>query len=574
MKKITSRKIKFSCLLIGAFVMISATGKAQFGASPWTAPSGTYTVPANVTSITIECWGGGGGGGGAKETGLVMAAAGGGGGGVYSIVTVPVSSGQTIVVTNGAGGTAGSASPANGGNGGTSSVTLNGTTVGSANGGTGGTKGSNSFGGGGARGTGGTGTLSLGGNGTAGNASGNATIAGDGGNGGGTAGGTGGFGGSTQPAGSQPGGAGNLPGGGGGGAAANDINNSISRSAAGGAGGAGQVIITYTLPVFSITGVSPSSGCANSTVTITGVNIDSATAVTIGGVAVASITSNTSTQIVAVIGNGTTSGTVSVTNPHGTTTSTATFSVTAIPTQPGTITGSASVCASSSNIYSVAAVSGATSYTWVLPNGWTGTSTTNSITAVTDTSSGIVSVIASNACGSSPAQTLSVTNIPTPTVTQSPLGSVCLNSAAFTLSGGSPTGGTYSGNGVSVGNVFTPSVAGAGTFPIHYTYHYGTCSITVSANITVTSTCAGIETNYLDNDVSVYPNPANGIINIDIKNVKVQSLKVINVIGEVVYQSANINSKSTVDVSSFAKGIYSIEFIINNTKVVKKLVVQ
>ena len=574
MKKITSRAIKSSSFLLAAFMMISFTGKAQFGASPWTAPNGTYTVPANVTSITIECWGGGGGGGGAKESGLVMAAAGGGGGGVYSTVTVAVTSGQTIVVANGAAGTAGSASPANGGNGGTSSVTLASTIVCSANGGTGGTKGSDNFGGGGARGTGGTGTTTLGANGTAGNASGNNTIGGDGGNGGGAAGGAGGSGGSTQPAGSQPGGAGNVPGGGGGGAAANDISNQISRSSAGGAGGAGQVVITYTLPVFSITSISPASGCANSSVTITGVNIDSATSVTIGGVAVASITSNTSTQIVVVIGSGTTSGAVSVTNSHGTTTSITNFSVTAIPVQPGTITGSASVCASSSNIYSVAAVSGATSYTWTLPNGWTGTSATNSITAVTDTSSGIVSVIASNACGSSPAETLSVTNIPTPSVTQSPLGSVCLNAAAFTLSGGSPTGGTYSGNGVSVGNVFTPSIAGAGTFPIHYTYHYGTCSISVSSNITVTSTCAGIETNYLENDVSVYPNPASGIINIDIKNVKVQSLKIINVIGEVVYQSASISSKSTVDVSTFAKGIYSIEFIINNTKVVKKLVVQ
>ncbi|HPF00186.1 MAG TPA: hypothetical protein PKY63_05930, partial [Bacteroidales bacterium] len=29
--------------------------------------SGTWTCPAGVTSVTVECWGGGGGGGGTKN---------------------------------------------------------------------------------------------------------------------------------------------------------------------------------------------------------------------------------------------------------------------------------------------------------------------------------------------------------------------------------------------------------------------------------------------------------------------------------------------------------------------------
>jgi hypothetical protein len=80
-----------------------------------------------------------------------------------------------------------------------------------------------------------------------------------------------------------------------------------------------------------------------------------------------------------------------------------------LPAQPGTITGNTSVTSGSSNTYSVAAVSGATSYTWTLPSGWSGSSTTTSITATAGGAGGIISVKANNACGTGTARTLAVT---------------------------------------------------------------------------------------------------------------------------------------------------------------------
>ena len=82
-----------------------------------------------------------------------------------------------------------------------------------------------------------------------------------------------------------------------------------------------------------------------------------------------------------------------------------------IPAMPGTITGSATVCANQSGVtYSVAAVAGATSYSWTLPAGATITngSGTNSITVTFGTSSGSVSVKAVNTCGQSSARNLTV----------------------------------------------------------------------------------------------------------------------------------------------------------------------
>ena len=59
----------------------------------------TYTVPAGVTQVTVECWGGGGRGGTRSSNGR----GGGGGGGAYSRSTVTVTPGNTYTVTVGAG---------------------------------------------------------------------------------------------------------------------------------------------------------------------------------------------------------------------------------------------------------------------------------------------------------------------------------------------------------------------------------------------------------------------------------------------------------------------------------------
>jgi hypothetical protein len=79
-----------------------------------------------------------------------------------------------------------------------------------------------------------------------------------------------------------------------------------------------------------------------------------------------------------------------------------------VPGQPGTITGNTSVAAGSSQTYSIASVPNATSYTWTLPSGWSGSSTSTSITTTAGTAGGTISVRANNSCGSGTARSLSV----------------------------------------------------------------------------------------------------------------------------------------------------------------------
>jgi hypothetical protein len=76
-----------------------------------------------------------------------------------------------------------------------------------------------------------------------------------------------------------------------------------------------------------------------------------------------------------------------------------------------------SVCLNSTNAYSIQAVSGATSYTWTLPSGWSGNSTSTSIAATAGSGSGIIRVSANNAFGPGPSRTLNVTVVEVPAQT-------------------------------------------------------------------------------------------------------------------------------------------------------------
>ncbi|WP_264520913.1 beta strand repeat-containing protein [Flavobacterium sp. N1994] len=221
----------------------------------------SFTVPAGVTSLTVECWGAGGSGGG--TAGNATASGGGGGGGGYSKNTVAVVSGSSINYTIGAGGTGTTANGANGG-----ATTFS--TV-AANGGFGGMQGNSNSGVGGAGGTGTTfnggkganGILSNSGGGGAGSAgsasNGNSATNGTGANAvtNGAAGGNGGVGYIFNFLGllinvGNDGLTGANPGGGGGGGDNGDFG-FFGFYYLGGDGGDGQIKITYNCAAFSLT---------------------------------------------------------------------------------------------------------------------------------------------------------------------------------------------------------------------------------------------------------------------------------------------------------------------------------
>ncbi|PNQ73821.1 hypothetical protein C1T31_05680 [Hanstruepera neustonica] len=233
----TKTTLFFNLLLSAVFMLFfSLQGFGQtFTDNTPQAAAETWTVPAGVSSITIECWGAGGAGGGSSSG---SSGGSGGGGGGYTINTFTVTVGQVVTYRVGSGGAG--ASQAAGGAG--TNTTVNAPFNLAANGGAGGGANMGTPGAGGTA-TGGS-TNAVGQPGILGT-TGNGGNGGDGANGG--AGGAGATSGNGNP--------GLPPGGGGGGA----IRQGGNRT--GGAGANGQIRITYTISF-----APPNDECANAEV--------------------------------------------------------------------------------------------------------------------------------------------------------------------------------------------------------------------------------------------------------------------------------------------------------------------
>ena len=223
-------------------------------------------------------------------------------------------------------------------------------------------------------------------------------------------------------------------------------------------------------------------------------------------------TSVASTVDSILVTPGTGNGTITVTanNACGAS-SPATLTITVVngvPATPGAITGNTSVCGNTNQTYSVAAVSGATSYTWTLPSGWSGTSTTNTINTTVGSVGVNVTVVAVNGCGSSAASSLTV-SLPTPPAVTTPVTIACgatatLNATgADTLkwfnqsSGGNPiaTGGTYTTPALTTNTTYyvESDVNSGSGYSTPYDSTMGAGSISTNATryeiFTVNATC-------------------------------------------------------------------------------------
>lgn len=327
--------------------------------------NGTIVVPAGVTVMDVQAWGGGGAGGGAGGSGLLEGRSGGGGGGgayARSNITVVASNTLNIVV---AAQTAGTVN--NGSAGGHSTVTGYETVIYAA-GGAGGL--ANNAGGAPAGGAGGSTTASIGTTkaaGEAGGAGGNVLAAlllssGKGGNGASPGGGAGGPSVPSLVLGTAVGNAGTAPGGGGSGS----MSSALAAAQPGGAGARGQVIVTYTCPTYSITGISAVNVCSNlgttSVVTLTSsaASLPTGTYTVTYNRSIPSATGLTATMTVTNAGTGTftaaglnTVGTsnITVTNLTSGVCSSAisTSNVTTVtifaPSAGGTVAGGTTICA-------------------------------------------------------------------------------------------------------------------------------------------------------------------------------------------------------------------------------------
>lgn len=214
-----------------------------------------------------------------------------------------------------------------------------------------------------------------------------------------------------------------------------------------------------------------------------------------------------------------------------------TVPVTTIPATPSSISGPTPICLNTTNTYSVTALTNATSYNWTLPNGWTGTSATNSISATAGSTGGSVQVTATNVCGTSPVQSLPVVvNAPAPAITfnHSPSGIPCsgtnITFSAVYVDGGTTPSFQWKRNGQNVGTnsptYVTSSLINGDAISVVLTSNATCTNVTTVAStvqniqlnptqapgininsIPLSSICQGAELNLTSNIVGGGPNP-------------------------------------------------------------------
>ena len=73
-------------------------------------------------------------------------------------------------------------------------------------------------------------------------------------------------------------------------------------------------------------------------------------------------------------------------------------------------------------------------------------------------------------------------------------------------------------------------------------------------------------------NIEVYPNPTNGIVNINTENR--YSIKLFNILGELIMEEDLIDVSSKIDLSSLKSGIYYIDFYNDKLVDTKKIVLE
>jgi hypothetical protein len=171
-----------------------------------------------------------------------------------------------------------------------------------------------------------------------------------------------------------------------------------------------------------------------------------------------------------------------------------------------------------------------------------------------------------NGCENTSSQTITVHDLPV--VSLGTYTSVCDYTPAFTLTGGLPVGGTYSGTGVTTGS-FDPASAGLGTHTITYSYtDANSCENSATESILVDG-CAGI-TEASDVEVRLFPNPTS--TNFSISGINPELIELVDQRGRVV--KTFTDEKESYSIEGLNTGVYTVLIYSNSTRISTKLIVR
>lgn len=190
-------------------------------------------------------------------------------------------------------------------------------------------------------------------------------------------------------------------------------------------------------------------------------------------------------------------------------------------------------------------------------NVWSNNATTQDI-SITATGDYSVVYTDGNGCTATSNTISAVVNALTP-LTYDDLGTTCDYYAPIAVNFASPTGGTYSGTGVS-GTTFDPAVTGTGSHTVTYSYTDANGCTNTAGAIIVVDACASIDENTTP-VFSIVPNPISDNLNIIVEGEF--SYTIFDSKGKKVANGQG-NSSTKVNTTQFESGVYLINVTTEN----------
>lgn len=240
---------------------------------------------------------------------------------------------------------------------------------------------------------------------------------------------------------------------------------------------------------------------------------------------------------------------------------------------PSVISGPNSICALTTNTYSV--INNPTVvYNWTIPVGWTGTSFTNSINVTDNATSGTIEVTAENVCGPSASSTLAISvepGAPTASFTSSNIA----NNYTFTSTSTDAATWNWDFGDGGTSTVENPNYVYLtnGTFTVTLTITNGCGTEFITQSVTI----SGVGINENDQDLlNYYPNPSDGNLTIDFGKIDGEkTIKLFDLSGKQVYETNTQEMILNLNLN-LSTGFYQVVILTeeNAMKLNKKLVIQ
>lgn len=188
--------------------------------------------------------------------------------------------------------------------------------------------------------------------------------------------------------------------------------------------------------------------------------------------------------------------------------------------------------------------------------------------ALVGTNNLVYNYTTSNGCTSSVNGSIIVKAIPA--VTFGSIAPVCVYESSFPITNVSPSGGSFSGQGMNAPNIFVPGIAGIGSQVIVYSVTQNGCSASANQSVEVQE-CAGLKE--LSVAYKAYPNPTNSILFIDAESeleLTVYSLDGRKLIEGIITDSVHF----ALDLSKLTHGQYILLLSNENSSTNQKIILE